>query len=551
MTLRWPLSVLASLALAAAGAVGTPTQAGSSRVTVLRGTIDRNVTLGPSRTNVIDGIVVVGSGSTLRIRPGTTVLAGAASALLVERGGRLIADGTPELPVVFTSAQPEAQRRRGDWGGIVINGGAPVGDSGLPTESQDGTGAFGGTDDADSSGVLRCVRVEYAGFPTFGPDRLAAIGLRGVGSGTVVDRVQAVNGDGDGIAVVGGAVAVARIAAVGCSGSGLRATAGWNGTAQFVLSLVRGDLPAHAAAGIDLRDCSATIANATIIGGGAGLRVSGVSWSVFNLIAARCRGGGIESRDVATTAAIARGDASIDGVMLYDSGGGANVEDSVRRALETAGATVLDVDPGLVNGFDEVVPSFLPRSDSPAISDAFQAPVDLAIEPASFAGAFGPGDGPAWTEGWASFRIPPVPRYLAHSAESAEALARNFLDALAVADIPALKRTRISKDEFTWYVWPELPASRLPNVTSDFAWSQATLNSLSGLGGLLNQYSHRRFELVGIRFAGGTKDYPSYRVHYDSRVTVRDESGHEYELKLFGSMLEMDGRFKLFSHVID
>lgn len=113
-----------------------------------------------------------------------------------------------------------------------------------------------------------------------------------------------------------------------------------------VLSLVRGDLPAHAGAGIDLRDCNATIANATIVGGGAGLRFSGDSWRVFNLIAARCHGSGIESRDAATTAAIARGDATIDGVVLYDNGAGENVDDSLRRALETVGATVLESNPG-------------------------------------------------------------------------------------------------------------------------------------------------------------------------------------------------------------
>lgn len=551
MPLRTPLCIFASLVLALSGAVGTPTQAGSSRITVLRGRLERNVTLKPTRTNVIDGIVVVASGTTLRLRPGTTVLAGSGSTLVIERGAKLIADGTPELPVVFTSAQPEAQRRRGDWGGIVINGAAPVDDSGLVTEPEDGTGMFGGSDHADSSGVLRSVRVEYAGFPTFGPDRLAGITLRGVGSGTIVDRVQAVNGDGDGIAVVGGAVNMTRIAAVGCSGNGLVTTSGWAGAAQFVLSLVRGDLPEHAGAGIDLRDCNATIANATIVGGGAGLRFSGVSGRVFNLISARCHVSGIESRDAATTAAITSGEVTIDGVMLYDNGAGENVDDSLRRALETVGATVLEVDPGLVNGFDEVAPNLRPRSGSPAVSDAFRAPVDPALEPANFAGAFDSGVEPAWTDGWASFRIPPVPRYLAHAAESPEALSRDFLAALAVSDIPALKRARITKDEFTWHVWPELPASRLPNVTSDFAWSQATLNSLSGLGGLLNQYSGRRFEFVGIRFAGGAKDHASYRVHYDSRLTVRDESGREFEVKLFGSMLEMDGRYKLFSHVID
>jgi hypothetical protein len=551
MLLRTPLCVIAGLVLALAGIEGTPVQGGSAKVTVLRGRIERSVTLKPTRTNVIDGVVVVASGATLRLRPGTTVVAAAASALVVERGGRLIADGTPELPIVFTSAQPEAERRRGDWGGIVINGAAPVGASGLTTEPYDGTGAFGGVDYTDSSGVLRCVRVEYAGFPTFGPDRLAAIGLRGVGSGTVVDRVQAINGDGDGIAVVGGSADAKRLAAVGCSGNGLTATQGWTGTAQFVLTLVRGDLASHTNAGIDLRDCPATVANATIVGGGIGVRVGGTSGRVNNLIAARCRRGGIESRDDATTEAVARGSVSIDGVMLFENGDGSNLDTNLRRALVSAGSTVLEVEPGLVNAYDETVPDLRPRADSAAISGAFRTPDDGSLEPAPYAGAFAPGDGPFWTDGWASFRIPPVPRYLAHAAESPEALARNFLAALAVTDIPALKRTRITKDEFTWYVWPELPASRLPNVTSDFAWSQATLNSLSGLAGLLNQYSGRRFELVGIRFAGGTKDLPSYRVHYDSRVRVRDESGDEYELKLFGSMLEMDGRFKLFSHVID
>jgi len=314
---------------------------------------------------------------------------------------------------------------------------------------------------------------------------------------------------------------------------------------------VRGDLPGHAGAGIDLRDCDATIANATIVGGGAGLRFGGDSGRVFNLIAARSSGVGIESRDAVTTAAIARGDAWIDGVILYDNLAGATVDDSLRQALQTAGATVLEADPGLVNGFDEVVPNFGLRSDSPATSGAFIAPVDPVIEPADFAGAFDSGDERAWTDGWASFRIPPAPRYLAHAAASPEMLSRDFLAALAISDVPALKRARITKDEFTWYVWPELPASRLPNVTSEFAWSQATLNSLSGLGGLLNQYSGRRFEFVRIRFAGGARDHSSYRVHYDSRLTVRDESGEEFEVKLFGSMLEMDGRFKLFSHVID
>lgn len=117
MPLRTPLCIFAGLVLALSGAVGNPTQAGSSRITVLRGRLERNVTLKPTRTNVIHGIVVVASGTTLRLRPGTTVLAGSGSALVVERGAKLIAEGTPNSP----SSSPVPSRKRN---GIVVTGAA-------------------------------------------------------------------------------------------------------------------------------------------------------------------------------------------------------------------------------------------------------------------------------------------------------------------------------------------------------------------------------------------------------------------------------------------
>jgi len=100
-------------------------------------------------------------------------------------------------------------------------------------------------------------------------------------------------------------------------------------------------------------------------------------------------------------------------------------------------------------------------------------------------------------------------------------------------------------------VWPDLPASRLPNVSCDFAWDQATLNSLSGLVEMLRDHEGRKYELVSLRFAKGTEAYPSYKVHKETWLRVRDETGAESELRLFGSMLEMDGNFKLFSFVVD
>jgi hypothetical protein len=156
-----------------------------------------------------------------------------------------------------------------------------------------------------------------------------------------------------------------------------------------------------------------------------------------------------------------------------------------------------------------------------------------------------------WLAGWVNFETPPEPRYLANAAPDADELARRFLAAIAERDIPAIKRLRTTKKEFCWYVWPELPASQLPNVSCDFAWSQATLNSLAGLEEMLGDYAGRRYELVSLRFAGGSKAYERFVVHSDTRVTVLDEAGHTYELKLFGSMLEQNGQYKLFSFVVD
>ncbi|MEW6209699.1 MAG: hypothetical protein AB1631_15125 [Acidobacteriota bacterium] len=130
-------------------------------------------------------------------------------------------------------------------------------------------------------------------------------------------------------------------------------------------------------------------------------------------------------------------------------------------------------------------------------------------------------------------------------------MARSFLDALAAGDEGAIRSLRITRQEFCDYVWPELPSSRTPNVTCDWVWDQATLKSVSGLVEMLSAHKGKRYRLVSLRFAGGSEQYKSYRVHKETLVRVRDEKGDEKELRLFGSMLEMDDQFKLFSFVID
>jgi hypothetical protein len=146
---------------------------------------------------------------------------------------------------------------------------------------------------------------------------------------------------------------------------------------------------------------------------------------------------------------------------------------------------------------------------------------------------------------------PAAPRVLANASTSAEDLARRFLDALGRDDLEAIKALRLEKSEFCSYVWPELPASKLPNVTCDFAWSQATLNSMAGMNSMLKKHKRHRYELVSLRFAAPEERHESFVVLKDPLVTVRDETGETNELCLFGSMLQMDGQYKLFSFVVD
>jgi hypothetical protein len=142
-------------------------------------------------------------------------------------------------------------------------------------------------------------------------------------------------------------------------------------------------------------------------------------------------------------------------------------------------------------------------------------------------------------------------RRLVNAHPSAEELARALLTALALRDGDKVKGLRLTREEFCRYIFPELPSSRLPNVTCDFVWDQATMKSLGGFIKMWPRHEGRRYELVSVRFKEGTDSYPTYKVHKETHLLVRDYTGREQELRLFGSMLEMDGQFKLFSFVID
>src|SRR5690606_21627446 len=125
----------------------------------------------------------------LTIEPGTVIMGDKNSkgTLIVERGGKIMAQGTKEKPIVFTSAQPAGQRAAGDWGGLIILGKAPV-NLGNSAKIEGGVDReYGGTDANDNSGVLKYVRIEFSGI-AFQPDNeINGLTMGGVGAGTTVD----------------------------------------------------------------------------------------------------------------------------------------------------------------------------------------------------------------------------------------------------------------------------------------------------------------------------------------------------------------------------
>ncbi|MBD0321717.1 MAG: fibronectin type III domain-containing protein, partial [Gemmatimonadetes bacterium] len=162
----------------------------------------------------LTAFVQVTNGATLRIQDGTRIEGDASSALFITRGAKIEALGTAARPIVFTSSRT-SQRRAGDWGGLIIIGNGVVNRTGAIRIEGTGTGennpaqTYGGTanpNNADNSGTLRYVRIEFAGFGPATNAELNSLTLAAVGSGTTIDYVQTVYGLDDSFEWFGGAV---------------------------------------------------------------------------------------------------------------------------------------------------------------------------------------------------------------------------------------------------------------------------------------------------------------------------------------------------------
>ncbi len=199
----------------------------------LSGTYTQDLTLDANNTYKINGSLIMASGTTLTIPACMTIEALASGAnvyIAISQGAKIVANGTADCPIVFTSdaSSPSA----GDWGGLIILGKAPLNSvTGSSTSTSEIAALpYGGELDGDDSGILRYVRVEYSGGAADGQSENNGFSFYGVGSGTVIDYIQAFEGKDDGIEFFGGTVNVNYASVVNAQDDSIDWTEGYSGS---------------------------------------------------------------------------------------------------------------------------------------------------------------------------------------------------------------------------------------------------------------------------------------------------------------------------------
>ena len=346
----------------------------------------------------------VHDGATLTIEPGTVLRAwGRNTAIIVEPGGRIVAEGTREAPVVLTCSAPVGQRAPGCWGGLRILGRGPVtrlegvAPGVLPAERP----VYGGQEAEASAGVLRYVRVEFAGASGDPEEPGPAIGLYGAGSGTILDRVQARASLGDGFAFHGGAAVCSHCVASGSGNAGLSWERGWRGGAthlyvQHGQGGVDGLVGANDDQGYDLEPRSLpTLSNVTLVHArpygrrerrGVALRLStGSGVRISELLATRFGHAAIDARGRSAWL-FHEGESSVTGALLWLNGA-PQLRGGIQNYVDFIGYR----DPKLRDVRDFANPDPRPKADSPALHE----------EGEGYIGAFGRKEN--WLEEWTVF----------------------------------------------------------------------------------------------------------------------------------------------------
>lgn len=438
------------------GPTVTTTDGGTTNENViLEGRITANRTLKANYTYKLRGLVYVTNGAVLTIEPGTKIVGelNKNGGLVITRNAKIQAEGTASNPIVFTSESNTPQR--GDWAGVVILGNAPVntsynGQQGVGeieggVNNSDGLGLYGGTNPADNSGVLKYVRIEYAGY-AFLPDKeINGLTFGGVGNQTIVDYVEVAYSNDDAFEWFGGTVNCKHLISYRTLDDDFDSDNGYVGKVQFGIALrdsstadisksngFESDNDANGSA--LLPQTAAVFSNMTILGPKATASVSGSSLfqagahirrnstiSIFNsIIAGWSKGIFIDaSKGIPTDNNLNTGTPSLmiqntivagcTDAMSYaaSSSTPTGATSSSMLAWYSTGAfnnsvLVTNAALGLADPFNYAAPDFTPTQGSVVLGGASFASSKLTgLDPVTYKGAVGAND--TWFKGWTKF----------------------------------------------------------------------------------------------------------------------------------------------------
>lgn len=403
-------------------------------------------TLTANQKYLLQGQVFVRAGQTLTIQPGTVIFGDKLSkgVLIIDRGGVLEAQGTASAPIVMTSVIPQGLRDRGDWGGLIILGNARTNQTNPQVEGITPEVTFGGDNDADYSGTIKYLRVEFAGIELTPNNETNSITLGGVGSQTVFENIQVSWGGDDGFEWFGGSVNGKNLISFASWDDSFDVDFGYSGKNQFGLEvrypsyadqsgsnsfecdngpndnvttlLTTGVFSNFTCVGprlvsnqsisssyqhsIDLRRRTAvTIANSVFVGYPRGIRMNQQS-VVDNYT--NGLGALINNVLVANTNAYSLG-AGVTGDLaaLWLSGNNETITESDFATVYAA----LGLNPNIffgnnLQGGYATSPTFTVTSGSLTSGASFTNPKLSGLDQVAFRGAFGSTD---WTAGWAEF----------------------------------------------------------------------------------------------------------------------------------------------------
>lgn len=412
----------------------------------------------------LSGVVYVKDGAVLTIEPGTFVFGQPGtppnvSVLVITRNATIEAHGTASRPIVMTSSQPFGQRTRGDWGGLIMLGKAPVnlaagaqfnnptaGEGYIEGLQTSADGLYGGNDPTHYCGTLSYVRAEFAGTILSEANEVNSFTWGGCGTKTVAHHLQSSYGNDDAFEWFGGTMNTSHLVGTHFADDCLDFQLGTTGKVQYAVCMQSPDR--NGARGVEGDNnqfnelastpwSNPTFYNVTLLGidaigtednptNGIHLR-RGARGTFNNFVITRWRGPGVLLNDANTQAQATAGNIKMNGILLWNTkldpslGGTAstlagNITATNPSAAQTftlgflngtpvGGAqNILVADPRLTRPFEYADPDFTGQFGSPIFRTGWVQPPDDGFfdQTARFIGAIGSHD---WTAEWTSFLI--------------------------------------------------------------------------------------------------------------------------------------------------